>query len=58
MQQHLFNFNKPQNKHNNLYINSYIVVTKSKTEIGGTINLSWTAAYFPLIGLYNVYQTY
>lgn len=57
MQQYSFNFDKPQNKHNNIYINSYIAVTKSKTQIGGTVNSSWTATYFPQIGLHNVYHT-
>lgn len=55
MQQYSFNFDKPQNKHNNIY--SYIAVTKSKTQIGGTVNSSWTATYFPQIGLHNVYHT-
>lgn len=41
-----------------LYINMYILVTKAKTQTGGTVNLSWTAAFFPKSGAYNVYHTY
>lgn len=36
----------------------HIVVLKIKSLVGDTVNLSWTASYFPLTGLYNVYHTY
>lgn len=36
----------------------YIVVSKLRTQIGGTENVSWTAAFFPVAGQYNIYHTY
>ncbi|XP_052692708.1 uncharacterized protein LOC128170987 [Crassostrea angulata] len=33
-------------------------VSKIKTKIGDRVNISWTASFFPLAGLYNVYHTY
>uniref|UniRef100_A0A8W8MZ96 Ig-like domain-containing protein n=1 Tax=Magallana gigas TaxID=29159 RepID=A0A8W8MZ96_MAGGI len=33
-------------------------VSKVKTQIGETVNLSWNASFFPLAGQYNVYHTY
>eukprot|EP00105_Crassostrea_gigas_P006932 XP_011421012.1 PREDICTED: uncharacterized protein LOC105323640 [Crassostrea gigas] len=33
-------------------------VFKIKTKVGHTVNLSWTAAYFPSAGQYNAYHTY
>lgn len=34
------------------------VVSKIKTQVGGRTNISWTAAYFPNAGQYDVYHTY
>lgn len=39
-------------------INIIIVVTKSKTQIGDTVNISLTAAFFPVSGQYKVYHSY
>uniref|UniRef100_K1Q929 Uncharacterized protein n=1 Tax=Magallana gigas TaxID=29159 RepID=K1Q929_MAGGI len=33
-------------------------VFKIKTKVGDTVNLSWTAPFFPVAGQYNVYHTY
>eukprot|EP00105_Crassostrea_gigas_P020958 XP_011439895.1 PREDICTED: uncharacterized protein LOC105337033 [Crassostrea gigas] len=33
-------------------------VSKIKTKVGDTVNLSWTASFFPKAGQYNVYHTY
>ncbi|XP_052692716.1 uncharacterized protein LOC128170993 isoform X1 [Crassostrea angulata] len=33
-------------------------VFKIKTKVGHTVNLSWTALFFPLSGQYNAYHTY
>ncbi|XP_065931361.1 uncharacterized protein [Magallana gigas] len=33
-------------------------VFKIKTKVGDTVNLSWTASFFPVAGQYNVYHTY
>lgn len=41
-----------------LHIFFYIIVSKVKTQIGNTVNLSWTAAFFTLTGQYLVYYTY
>ncbi|XP_052692710.1 uncharacterized protein LOC128170988 isoform X2 [Crassostrea angulata] len=39
-------------------IRSAYNVVKIKTKIGDTMDLSWTAAYFPAAGQYHVYHTY
>uniref|UniRef100_K1QMP1 Uncharacterized protein n=1 Tax=Magallana gigas TaxID=29159 RepID=K1QMP1_MAGGI len=33
-------------------------VVKIKTKVGDTVNLSWTALFFPIAGEYNVFHTY
>uniref|UniRef100_A0A8W8P3S2 Uncharacterized protein n=1 Tax=Magallana gigas TaxID=29159 RepID=A0A8W8P3S2_MAGGI len=33
-------------------------VSKAQIQIGDPVNISWTAAFFPITGQYNVYHTY
>lgn len=39
-------------------ISSTYNVVKMKTKIGDTVNVSWTASFFPASGQYNVYHTF
>lgn len=36
----------------------FALVSKVQTQIGNTMNISWTAAFFPRAGQYLVYHTY
>lgn len=42
------------------YVNNIVTynVSKVKTQIGGTVTISWAAPFFPLFGQYNFYHTY
>lgn len=37
---------------------TYALVSKAQIQIGDPVNISWTAAFFPITGQYNVYHTY
>lgn len=37
---------------------TYVLVSKARIQIGDPVNISWTAAFFPITGQYNVYHTY
>lgn len=37
---------------------TYVAVSKAQIQIGDPVNISWTAAFFPKTGQYNVYYTY
>lgn len=41
-----------------LLVKTFLLVSKVKSQIGGRTNISWTAAFFPITGTYNIYQTY
>lgn len=37
---------------------TYVLVSKARIQIGDPVNISWTAAFFPITGQYNVYHIY